>query len=283
MAQSFDAGRSWSRPVKPHTDDTPTEHGFVSVYAYDGNAAALWLDGRKTGGEHGSDPQASGMTLRSAVIDAGNTRHDEQEVDDLICDCCQTDVALTQAGPVAVYRDRTVDEIRDIYVARHLDGSWQPGLPLYDDNWQIAGCPVNGPAITARGSEVAAAWFSVPDGGPAVQLRFSANSAATFGPALKLATDGALGHVDVVMLDDGSAVVSWLQADKGGRGDLVLRRVTPDGGMGPRIPVASGAPARSVPQMAIAGEHLVLVWTEALEDGKRIASARIPITAITRD
>jgi hypothetical protein len=281
IAQSFDAGRSWSRPVKPHTDDTPTEHGFVSVYAYDGNAAALWLDGRKTGGEHGSDPQASGMTLRSAVIDAGNTRHDEQEVDDLICDCCQTDVALTQAGPVAVYRDRTVDEIRDIYVARHLDGSWQPGLPLYDDNWQIAGCPVNGPAITARGSEVAAAWFSVPDGGPAVQLRFSANSAATFGPALKLATDGALGHVDVVMLDDGSAVVSWLQADKGGRGDLVLRRVTPDGGMGPRIPVASGAPARSVPQMAIAGEHLVLVWTEALEDGKRIASARLPIDSIT--
>ena len=280
MAQSFDAGRNWSRPVKPHTDDTPTEHGFVSVYPYDGNAAALWLDGRKTGGEHGSDPQASGMTLRSAVIDAGNARHDEQEVDDLICDCCQTDVALTQAGAVAVYRDRTVDEIRDIYVARLIDGSWQPGVPLYEDNWKIAGCPVNGPAITAQGAQVAAAWFSVPDGGPAVQLRFSTDSAATFGPALELATDGALGHVDVVMLDDGSAVVTWLQADAGGRGDLVLRRVTPDGGMGPLVPVAKGAPARSVPQMAINDDDLVLVWTEAQEDAKRIVSARIPIDSI---
>ena len=280
MAQSFDAGRSWSEPVKPHTDDTPTEHGFVSVYPYEGNAAAIWLDGRKTGGEHGGDPQASGMTLRSAVLDADNARHDEQVVDDLICDCCQTDVALTQAGPVAAYRNRTVDEIRDIYVTRHVDGSWQPGVPLHEDNWQIAGCPVNGPAITARGPTVAAAWFSVPDAGPAVQLRFSRDSAATFGPALRLAGDGALGHVDLVMLNDESAVVSWLQADAGGRGNLVLRRVTPDGDMGPPVPVAKGAPGRSVPQMAIKGEQLVLVWTEAQEDRKSIVSARIPIDSI---
>ena len=49
------------------------------------------------------------------------------------------------------------------------------------------------------------------------------------------------------------------------------------------VPVASGAPARSVPQMAIAGEDLVLVWTEAQEVGKRIASGRIPVDSITPD
>jgi hypothetical protein len=80
MAQSFDGGESWSEPVKPHTDGTPTEHGFVSVYPYDGKVAAIWLDGRKTGGEHGSDPQASGMTLRGAVIDADNALQREQEI-----------------------------------------------------------------------------------------------------------------------------------------------------------------------------------------------------------
>jgi hypothetical protein len=280
MAQSFDAGQTWSEPVKPHTDDTPTEHGFVSVYPRDGGVAAIWLDGRNTGGEHGSDPQASGMTLRSAVIDAGNKLHDEQEIDGLICDCCQTDVAITSAGPVAVYRDRTVDEIRDIYVTRHVDGRWQPGIALHDDNWQIAGCPVNGPAIDARGSDVAAAWFSVPDEAPAVQLKFSQDSAATFGPALTLAADGALGHVDAVMLGDGSAVVSWLQAAAGGRGKLVLRRVAPGGDMGPVFEVSGNAPARSVPQLAIAGDDLVLVWTEARDDGKRIVSTQIPIASV---
>ena len=93
--------------------------------------------------------------------------------------------------------------------------------------------------------------------------------------------DGALGHVDVVMLDDGSAVASWLQADAGGRGSLVLRRVTPDGDVGSPVPVAQGAPGRSVPQMAIKGDDLVLVWTEAHEERKSIVSARIPIDSVT--
>lgn len=275
MAQSFDAGGSWSDPVKPHTDGTPTEHGFVSLYPYQGEVAAIWLDGRRTGGGHGGDPQAAGMILRSAVIDADNALHEEQEIDSLICDCCQTDVAITADGPVAVYRDRTIEEIRDIYVARHADGRWQAGEALHDDNWKIAGCPVNGPAIAARDANVAAAWFSVPDEGPAVQIRFSRDSAASFGPVLTPATGSALGHVDLVMLDDGSAVVSWLQASAAGRGSLVIRRITPAGEMGPVLTVANSAPARSVPQMAIAGDDLVLVWTEAHDDQKRIASARI--------
>jgi len=283
IAQSFDAGRSWSEAVKPHTDGTPTEHGFVSIYPYEDKVGAIWLDGRKTGGEHGGDPHSSGMTLRSAVIDAANALHEEQEIDGLICDCCQTDVAITAGGPVAVYRDRTVDEIRDVYVARHVDGRWNSGTPLHDDNWQIAGCPVNGPAIAARGADVAAAWFSVPDEGPAVQIRFSRDSATTFVPAMQLATESALGHVDVVMLDDGSAVVSWLQARASGRGDLVLRRVARQGDVGPVLSVASDAPARSVPQMSIAGDDLVLVWTEAKDDAKRLRSARIPIASIAAD
>ena len=287
MAQSFDGGRSWSEAFKPHTDGTPTEHGFVSVYPFEGKAAAIWLDGRKTGGghagDHGSDPGESGMTLRGAVIDAGKALHEEQEIDGLICDCCQTDVAITAAGPVAVYRDRTAGEIRDIYVARQIDGRWQPGVPLHEDNWQIAGCPVNGPAIAARGPQVAAAWFSVAEEAPVVQVRFSADSGAHFGPALRLAEDGTLGHVDAVLLEDGSAVVSWLQAAASGRGNLVLRRVMPQGGMGPMVPVASGAPARSVPQMAVAGDDLVLVWTEATVDAKRIASGRIPIESISAE
>lgn len=277
MAQSFDGGRTWSEPVKPHTDGTPTEHGFVSIYPFEGKAAAIWLDGRKTGGEHGGDVEHSGMTLRGAVIDAENSLLGEQEIDALICDCCQTDVAITAEGPVAVYRDRTVDEIRDIYVTRYVDGRWQAGVSLHGDNWQIAGCPVNGPAIAARGSAVAVAWFSVPGQAPAVRLRFSDDSAATFAPALTLATGGALGHVDTVLLEDGSAVVSWLQADAQGRGNLMLRRATPQGELGPLVPLASGAPARSVPQMAIAGDDLVLVWTQIEGDGKRIASARVPI------
>jgi len=280
VSQSFDRGRTWSETIKPHTDSTPTEHGFVSLYPQNGKVAAIWLDGRKTGNEQSGDPTASGMTLRAAVIDADGKLHQEQLIDELICDCCQTDVAIAQSGPVAVYRDRTVNEIRDIFVARNVERIWSPGVALNNDNWQIAGCPVNGPAIAARGNRVAAAWFSAPDQRAAVQVKFSEDGGRSFGRAIQLATEGSLGHVDVVLLRDGSAVVSWLQSSSGGHGDLVARRVMADGDSGSTRRIASNVPARSVPQMALSGSDLVFVWTGSGDTPSHIQSARLAATSL---
>jgi len=280
-SQSFDGGVTWSEPIKPHTDDTPTEHGFVSLFPQDGEVSAIWLDGRKTGNEPSGDPATSGMTLRGAVIDANGGLRNEQLIDELICDCCQTDVAVAEFGPVAVYRDRTVDEVRDIFVTRQAGGTWATGVPLNNDNWQIAGCPVNGPAIAAQGNQVAAAWFSVPGQQPAVQIRFSNDGGANFEQGMRLATDGALGHVDVVLLPDGSAVVSWLQSGKSGLGSLLARRVSFSGSMGSPVTIASDVPARSVPQMTLFGKDIVFVWTEAADKSPRIKSARLPTESLS--
>jgi len=280
MAQSFDAGATWSEPMRPHTDGTPTEHGFVSLFPHDGNVAAIWLDGRKTGSEASDDPTTSGMTLRGATIDADGTLHSEQLIDELICDCCQTDVAVATSGPVAVYRDRTVDEIRDIFVSRFVDESWQQGVPLNNDNWQIAGCPVNGPAIAAHGSHVAATWFSVPDQVPAVKLKMSSDSGATFGEAVPIATDGSLGRVDVVMLSDNSVVVSWLQSSGGGHASLMVRVISRSGEPGPARTISTNLPARSAPQMAVSGGNLVFVWTEKQDESTRFGSSRVAVESV---
>lgn len=280
VSQSFDRGGTWSETIKPHTDGTPTEHGFVSMHPQDGKVAAIWLDGRKTVNEQAGDPTASGMTLRGAVIDADGKLHHEQLIDELICDCCQTDVAVAQSGPVAVYRDRTVDEVRDIFVARNVESVWSPGVALNNDNWQIAGCPVNGPAIAARGNRVAAAWFSAPDQRAAVQLKFSKDGGQSFGRAIQLATEGSLGHVDTVLLPDGSAVVSWLQSSSSGRGNLVARRVMADGDLGAIRQIASNVPARSVPQLALSGGDLIFVWTESTDISSRIRSSRLPANSL---
>jgi len=283
LVQSFDGGDTWSEPVTPHTDDTPTEHGFVSLFALDGAAAAIWLDGRNTGDAHGGDPAHSGMTLRGATIGADNTLRDEQLIDPLVCDCCQTDVAIAASGPVGAYRNRTAAEIRDIQVVANVDGRWREGKPLHDDGWEIAGCPVNGPAIAAAGSAVVAAWFTAAGEQPAVHARFSADSAASFGAPIEVAAAGSLGHVDTLLLSDGSAVVSWLQADGGGQAGLLIRRVRADGRQSEAREIAAGAPARSVPQMALADDALVLVWTEVAQDGKRIASARVDPDSLVID
>jgi hypothetical protein len=268
VAESPDAGLSWSRPITPHTDGTDTEHGFVSIYPSGANAGLLWLDGRKMVNDVTDDPVASGMTLRS----------NDQVVDELVCDCCQTDVAVAASGPIAVYRDRSVDEIRDIFVARRIDGHWQAGVPVADDNWRIDGCPVNGPSITAHGERVAVAWFTAAVE-PLVRVAVSTDSGASFSAPVEVVRGTTLGRTAVAMLDDGDLAVSWLESAETAVTAVKARRVRRDGSLGP-VRLIGHASALSVPQMSRHGSRLVFAWTESQPAGVNVASATVDIIAL---
>ena len=60
-------------------------------------------------------------------------------------ECCPTTAVMTSDGPIAAFRNRTEDEIRDIYVSRLENGKWTEPRAVYRDNWKINACPVNGP------------------------------------------------------------------------------------------------------------------------------------------
>jgi hypothetical protein len=279
-AFSRDAGESWSEPFNPHTDNTDTEHGFVSMFPSQGGVGMVWLDGRKFVNEYDeSDVAASGMTLRSAVFAPDRTAYEEVLVDDLICDCCQTDVAISSEGPVAVYRDRTTEEIRDIYFTRYVDGKWLPGKPVGDDGWNIPGCPVNGPVIQANGSLVSVAWFSASNNEPRVQLAWSNDAGKTMSAPVRVATGGLLGHVGAAMLPTGDMAVGWLSKAAGGSAELHLRRVSASGHAAPDkvVAEATGVAPFSVPQLMLVGENLLLAWTDTSADESRVRTALVPL------
>ena len=278
IAVSNDAGRSWSLPMTPHDDATPTEHGFVSLYDHGGEAHAVWLDGRHTVGGHDHAAGASGaMTLRSATIGRDGRRlGDDREIDARVCDCCQTDAAITTDGPVVVYRDRGEHELRDIAIVRRVDGRWSSPAAVHADGWKIDACPVNGPAVDARGRTVAVAWFTAPDR-PRVRLAFSDDAGRSFAPPIEVASEGVAGRVDVVLLDDGRAVVSWLRSSQAGA-QLLARPFTRDGAAGDVAVIAAAAVQRSsgFPQMVPAGDGLLFAWTDATAPrGVRTAYARL--------
>jgi hypothetical protein len=277
--QSFDDGATWSSALVPHADGTPTEHGFVSIFPINGGAGLVWLDGRKMLNEVTDDPTGSGMTLRAAVVDVDQSVQAEQVVDDLICDCCQTDVAIAASGPVAVYRNRSVNEIRDIYVTQHISGQWQTGQPVASDDWKIAGCPINGPSITADGSTVAVAWFTAAQE-PLVSVAISTDSGEIFSEPIEIVRGETLGRVAVTLLDDGELAVSWLASAEAEYSAVKVRKVMNDATLGPIRVVASTATALSVPQMVRVKSELVLAWTEKREDDTYIASARIAIDSL---
>ncbi len=279
VAQSFDGGRTWSDPVVAHTDGTPTEHGFVSMHRDPDGVALLWLDGRYTADEPGDDPLATSMTLRSAVISEDGERLREQVVDDSVCDCCQTDVAVAAGGPVAVYRDRTAAEVRDIYVSRRVDGAWQRGVPLHNDGWVIPGCPVNGPSIVADGNRVSVAWFTAADNTPLVRLSVSNDGGITFGAPLEIAAGRLAGYVRLAALGDGALAVSWVERGADGDNLVKLRHVDAAGVPGPVRVAGKTSQLRVFPQLGYQGGSLYLAWTDELDETRHLEAVRIPIAA----
>ncbi|MEL6926222.1 MAG: hypothetical protein AAFO94_19425, partial [Bacteroidota bacterium] len=215
VSQSTDGGDSWSDSFVLHKDGIPAEHGFVSMIpAEEDRVFATWLDGRhtKTGDAIDSHGHGHGgaMTLRGAYFDAGHTIYDDQQLDGRICDCCQTDAAMTNVGPVVVYRDRSEKEVRDIYLVRQEHGKWSTPQPVFEDNWLIAGCPVNGPAISAQGNELAVAWYSRANDKPQVKVAFSSDGGASFSDPVRVDDGDPLGRVDIVS-NNGEYIVTWLE------------------------------------------------------------------------
>lgn len=267
VARSKDAGKTWGRAVVPHTDRTQTEHGFVSLLPLsDGRVGAVWVDGRnlkdvKEGEEKG--PLPASMSLRYAAIDADGRLSDEAVLDERICECCQTSAALTSEGAIAVYRNRSEDEVRDIYFVRQQGGRWSEPRAVHADGWQIKGCPVNGPSVAADGRRVAVAWFTGAGNVPRVKVAFSVDAGANFGNPVEVDDGDALGRVDVVMLPDGSALVCWMSGGADGGANKV-RRISPDGALGAVAVIARSDVSRSsgFPRMARLGDEAHFAWTQ---------------------
>ena len=279
LSLSGDGGASWSDPVLPHDDGTPTEHGFVTLFPEDGNVGLVWLDGRKMSGvEHGADAGVNGMTLRHASFADDFRSGANAEIDGLVCDCCTTDVAIAESGPIAVYRNRTRDEVRDIYAIRRVDGEWQRPAAVADDGWVIGGCPVNGPAIDADGASVAVAWFTGVGDRPSVRLARSSDSGETFGEPIDIASGENFGRAGVALLPEGGVAVTWLCKLSETSASVCLREVDANGVPGPVVRISDGersVPALNVPQLVRDGQDLVAAWTVQVGGRPEIEAVRI--------
>ncbi|MEW5918425.1 MAG: sialidase family protein [Gemmatimonadota bacterium] len=285
VSRSKDDGATWSEPLILHRDRNPAEHGFVSLFAGAGSTVtAVWLDGRKYPDTAAPDE----MQLISTTIDANGSLGTETVVDTRICDCCQTDAAQTSRGPLIVYRDRSDAEIRDIYAVRRDSASWTTPTAVHADNWKIPGCPVNGPAVAARGDVAAVAWFTAAEDTARVRLAYSFDAGNTFNPPLRIDGGMPVGRVDVQLGDSGQAIVAWLERTDSASAEVRLRVAEPNGALSPPVVLASTAASRAsgFPRMALQrvnGESsLIVAWTVP-GDSSRVRVARVRLRSTERE
>ena len=248
---------------KLHDDTTQTEHGFVSAVPLENDDfLVVWLDGRNTGGsghEHGG-----AMSLRAARIDPTGKKTEEWLLDNRVCDCCQTHVVSTADGPLVAYRDRSEEEIRDIYFTRFRNNQWTKPQPVADDQWKIQGCPVNGPRVAADEDIIAVAYFSAKENNPKVMLAVSGNSGENFDAPVTVSQGNSIGRVDIDITDDEVIWISWMEHEKK-KAVLYAASYNQNGERLTKVKVADLPSARSsgFPQMEFFKESLYFAWTEA--------------------
>lgn len=252
LARSSDGGTTWTAAVTPHPI-MEREFGFVSMLPLpDGTARIAWLDGR-----------TRDTALRAATMTKAGTLTAEAVVDSRVCDCCQTSMAMTSRGPLVVYRDRSAAEVRDIAVAAPVASAHSTAV--HNDGWHIAGCPVNGPRIQTRGAMAVASWFTAA-GKPAVNVAFSRDGGASFGAPIRVDSGHAAGRADLALLDDGSAIVTWIESNQ-----IVARRVVASGALNPMQVIGSGISPASIgfPRIAVSHEKVLAAWNAS--DGIHLA------------
>jgi hypothetical protein len=276
LSYSKDDGKTWARPLVPHHDKTRTQHGFVSLFEMpSGGLGLVWLDGRN----QGKQPEDAEMAMYFASYDTAWKQTAEVSANARVCECCTTSAVVTPDGVVAAFRDRSPKEIRDIHVSRLENGKWTDAQVVHADNWEIDACPVNGPALSARGRQLAAAWFTGKDDKGQAYAAFSADAGRTWGAPIRLDDEMSLGHVEVEMLDDGSAIATWVEfADD--RSQFRMRRVEPSGMKSAAITISGNSRVSGYPRVARSGNELVFAWTEGIEGEGALrvkgAIARVP-------
>lgn len=248
-----------------HDDDGPGEHGFVSLAALDRERwLAVWLDGRASGGHHDGSGE---MQLRARTVTRDGALGPELLLDSRVCDCCATAAQRTASGDMlVVYRDRDASEVRDLSaVLVRADGSASAPVRVSDDGWQIAGCPVNGPALAGHGDEVAVAWFTLgAESRARVQVALTRDGGRSFSSPVQVSRAETDGFVDCAYDAAGRLWVSWLERPARDRGEWRLAPIE-NGVVGEARTLASTVPGRAagVARLVAAGDGLLFAWLDS--------------------
>ena len=224
------------------------------------------------------DDGTGDMSLRAARFDRGWKQLSEDAVDLRVCECCPTAAAVTADGAIVAYRNRSADEVRDIYVSRFTGEAWTVPAPVHDDGWKLDGCPINGPGLSAIDRNVAVAWFTAPQDEGHAFVAFSLDAGRTFGAPIRVDDAGSLGRVDVEQMPDGSAVVGWIELANRSAA-FKVRRVERNGQRSAAVTVTDLGEHRNsgYPRIARSGQELTFAWA-GTGDRLRIetATARLP-------
>jgi hypothetical protein len=288
LARSLDQGRTWEAMPSPHRGGPPGQHSFMAPFSLADGLGLVWLDASRQSFRPAATPDGKpewrgAIGLRFASFTADGRPSGDAFVDPITCECCPTAATVTARGPLVAYRDRVTPDVapeevrddagsvRDIQLTRYETGRWSAPRRVHADDWVIAACPDNGPALDAIGSDVAVAWWTGAGDVPRVSVAFSGDSGDTLGPALRVSEAAATGQVTVAVVDAGrAAIVGWLEG-----GQARARWVARDGRRGEAIDLGKAPLRARLPRWIRDGASILALWTNSEGDARAVRLTRL--------
>ncbi len=146
---------------------------------------------------------------------------------------------------------------------------------------EIKGCPVNGPKVAAMGNNVAVAWFTAAQDTARVQVVFSKDGGENFENPTVIAKGTTIGRVDVVWVDEETAVVSWMDT-KEKVASLNVAKISRTGLASEKVTVVemNGSRQSGFPQLEKVDDMLYLAWTDVTATDTRVRMVKVAISAL---
>lgn len=280
LSASRDEGRSFGPPVKVNDDDKPASHGMHSLsVSIDGRVYLAWLDERNVAPAPETMPGTNQTKMEHAEpnsevffavsTDGGRTVSANKQLANEACPCCKTTLAVGPDNQVYVaWRQVMPGDFRHIAVASSADGgqSFTPSKIVSDDGWKITGCPVSGPALlVASDGALRAVWYTAGERGSAgLYWAESRDRGQTFSERKLLAGGQVRGNPSLLADARNNLFAIWESDEKEPR--LLSVRLSADGVATP-APLADSA---ELPTVAMLGEQLFVGYIVTAQEQRSI-------------
>jgi hypothetical protein len=149
-----------------------------------------------------------------------------------VCYCCKTALVTGRDGVVyAAWRHVYPGNLRDMAFMMSRDGgrTFQRSVRVSEDQWQLDGCPDDGPAMAVDSRNgIHLVWPTLvtdaASGKPSIGIFYTySTDGRTFRPRQQLATEG-LAHHPQIALSGETVVVAWDELQNSVRRIVIGRR-----------------------------------------------------------
>jgi hypothetical protein len=290
MARSTDGGRTFSPARITHDPTVSGARGWQAL-ALGPNAVvhALWLDGREANNKIASMAHAGtphkGQPPQEIYYGtlAPNGRTIETRIADEVCFCCKTAIAVdTRGGVYTAWRHVFPGSMRDIAFAKSSDGGrhFEPLVRVSQDNWQLNGCPEDGPAMAVdRSGTIHIAWATLVGDAEPYKAVFYASSVdgKRFSPRVRVPTDPMItpGHPQLTLTSNGGVAIVFDES-MGSARRISLARIARTGQPQTPVVVLSGAETASHPVIVeTTPGQLLVAWTSRSASSSEPSTIRV--------